>query len=108
MLNTSIHDGAGADICGKAGSIRARSTGGTSPQPFVMSRKIRIAKRPQDYRWSGAAVHFGVRADTYHVIDLTYWERSGGAETWREMFAATTVDEQIDRLRMARRLHQSL
>jgi hypothetical protein len=35
---------AGADICGKAGSIRARSTGGTSPQPFVMSRKIRAVQ----------------------------------------------------------------
>ena len=36
-----------------------------------------MAERPEEYRWSSAAAHFGLRRDDYHLIDLEYWERSG-------------------------------
>ena len=55
--------------------------------------------RAEEYRWSSAAVHFGARRDDYQLLDLRYWERSGGAETWREMFAAAGAEEHIERLR---------
>ena len=58
-----------------------------------------MVEQPDEYRWSSAAVHLGRRPDDYHVLDLDYWERAGGAETWREMLAAGMDDEQIERLR---------
>ena len=58
-----------------------------------------IMASPEDYRWSSAAVHLGLRGDEYNLIDLAYWERSGGAETWREMFSAPAVEEQLEQLR---------
>ena len=58
-----------------------------------------MAASPQDYRWSSAAAHLGLRGDPYHVLDLDFWERSGGAATWREMFAAQATGEQEEELR---------
>ena len=59
-----------------------------------------LAERPEDYRWSSAAVHLGLQADKYNLIDLSYWERAGGAATWREMFAAAgPAEEQVELLR---------
>lgn len=58
-----------------------------------------MAEHPQDYRWSSASAHLGLTADPYRVIDLQFWERSGGAETWKEMFAAPVVEDELDRLR---------
>ena len=58
-----------------------------------------MVERPGDYRWSSAAVHFGLRADPYRLIDLDFWNRAGGAATWREMFAAPVADQELDRLR---------
>jgi putative transposase len=58
-----------------------------------------IVEHPEDYRWSSAAAHFGLRGDDFHVLDLSFWERSGGAETWREMFASSLAADQFDPLR---------
>ncbi len=58
-----------------------------------------IAERPEKYRWSSAAAHFGVRGDEYNLIDLPFWERSGGESTWREMYEASLSEEQIEPLR---------
>ena len=58
-----------------------------------------ISSRPEQYRWSSAAAHFGLRGDEYNFIDLAYWERSGGAATWRQMYAATLGEEQVEVLR---------
>jgi putative transposase len=58
-----------------------------------------IAERPEQYRWSSAAAHFGLRGDEYNLIDLPYWERSGGAGTWREMCAALLDEQQMEVLR---------
>lgn len=61
--------------------------------------RARLSARPEDYRWSSAAVHLGLRRDGYGLVDLGFWERSGGAATWREMLAAPANEEQTDRLR---------
>ena len=58
-----------------------------------------MAERPEEYRWSSAAVHLGLRADDYGLLDLRYWERAGAASTWKEMFAASVAGEQMERLR---------
>lgn len=58
-----------------------------------------IVERPEQYRWSSAAAHLGLRADEFHLIDLRYWERSGGAVTWNQMYAASLAEEEIEALR---------
>jgi putative transposase len=58
-----------------------------------------LAERAQDYRWSSAAVHWGVRADEYGVLDLNFWERAGGPATWEEMYGAGISEEEIEKLR---------
>lgn len=58
-----------------------------------------LVERPEKYRWSSAAVHFGVRRDEYHLIDVPFWERSGGEATWREMYETSLGEEQIEPLR---------
>ena len=37
-----------------------------------------LARQPEQYRWSSAAVHLGLRGDPYHCVDLEYWNRAGG------------------------------
>ena len=44
-------------------------------------------------------MHFALRGDPYQCVDLEYWNPAGGASSWREMFAATPREEQIERLR---------
>ncbi len=58
-----------------------------------------LAERPLDYRWSSAAVHFGLRPDEYNLLDLVYWQRSGGEATWNEMYAATLTEGDFDQIR---------
>jgi putative transposase len=58
-----------------------------------------MVERAEQYRWSSAAVHSGLRRDEYAVLDLNFWERAGGERTWAEMYAAQTTEVEIDRLR---------
>jgi putative transposase len=58
-----------------------------------------MTEQPEQYRWSSAAVHFGIRGDEYGLIDTNFWERAGGVATWREMCAPPLAEEQIERLR---------
>jgi putative transposase len=58
-----------------------------------------LVERPQEYRWSSAAVHFGQARDRYGVVDLDFWERAGGVSTWAEMFAPQPREEQVETLR---------
>jgi putative transposase len=48
-----------------------------------------MAGSPGQYRWSSAAAHLGLAKDQSGVLDLRYWEQTGGPETWREMLGAT-------------------
>jgi putative transposase len=73
-------EGAHASLCGgKSGPGR----------PGWASRRVPVDQR-------GGA--FRLAQDEYNLIDLGYWERSGGAATWKEMFAASLAQEQIERL----------
>jgi putative transposase len=61
--------------------------------------RVGLAERAQDYRWSSAAVHCGIRGDEYDVLDLNFWERAGGRATWEEMYGAGISEEEFERLR---------
>ena len=61
--------------------------------------RARLVEGAADYRWSSAAAHLGLRGDDYNVLDWGYWERSGGAATWREMYGGALAEEEFDRLR---------
>ena len=58
-----------------------------------------LAERPEQYRWSSAAAHLGLKEDDYGVLDLNFWERAGAVATWLEMYAAEIGEEQRERLR---------
>ena len=69
---------------------------------YVEANPVRagLAQRPEDYRWSSAAVHLGYGgADPSGVLDLGFWERAGAAGTWREMHASRDGEHQLNLLR---------
>ena len=41
-----------------------------------------LVERPEQYRWSSAAAHLLGAKDRSGVLDLGYWERGGGLQTW--------------------------
>jgi putative transposase len=43
---------------------------------------------PELYRWSSAATHLAGKPDRSGILDLAFWLRAGGVETWAEMFEA--------------------
>jgi putative transposase len=58
-----------------------------------------IASSPSEYRWSSAAAHLlGIR-DPSGVLDLDFWRKAGGVETWREMYGATDLNHRIGEFR---------
>jgi len=59
-----------------------------------------LASRPELYRWSSAAVHLGLAADRYSLLDKEFWAANGGASAWAELLAAT--EQSLD-LRLLRR-----
>lgn len=58
-----------------------------------------MAARPEQYRWSGAAVHLTGSSDPPGVLDRGYWERAGGVETWQQMHAASEGEHELNLLR---------
>jgi putative transposase len=58
-----------------------------------------MTARPEQYRWSSAAAHMGAGADRFRILDLDYWQRAGGADTWREMHAAAGSPNPVQLLR---------
>lgn len=54
---------------------------------------------PGEYRWSSAAAHLLGAPDRSHVLDLTFWERAGGAATWASLHAGENHADQIWALR---------
>jgi len=58
-----------------------------------------IVLRPEQYAWSSAGAHLAGPPDRGGVLDWGYWERSGGAGTWREMHAAAELADRIMLLR---------
>ena len=60
-----------------------------------------LVASPEQYRWSSAAAHLGIAKDRCGVLDMGFWERAGGAATWREMHAAADQAEAEENLRRA-------
>lgn len=68
---------------------------------YVEANPVRaeMVARPEDYRWSSARTHLLGVEDKSNLLDLGFWERSGGAETWREMHASADQLAQTHLLR---------
>jgi putative transposase len=58
-----------------------------------------MAARPEQYRWSGAEAHLGTGLDRSKILDMGFWQRAGGAETWAEMHGASEAPGSIQLLR---------
>jgi putative transposase len=58
-----------------------------------------MVEHPEQYRWSSAAVHLLGEKDRSGVLDLGYWERAGGVETWAELHAKAENSREIIELR---------
>jgi len=58
-----------------------------------------IAARPELYRWSGAAAHLGSGIDRSKILDLEFWRRAGGSETWAEMHGGSEAAGSVQLLR---------
>jgi putative transposase len=43
--------------------------------------RVRLAETPEQYPWSSARAHLGRGADPSGILDMTFWERSGGILT---------------------------
>lgn len=52
-----------------------------------------MAAAPEHYRWSSAAAHLGLADDASGLLDMRYWERAGGAPTWREMLTSAEAPD---------------
>ena len=57
---------------------------------YVEANPVRahMTIQPAEYRWSSAAVHLQGVADKAGVLDMEFFQRSGGVETWRELHEA--------------------
>ena len=58
-----------------------------------------MARSPEDYRWSSAAAHVGDGKDRSGLLDMEFWRKAGGAQTWREMHAKLETADQVQLLR---------
>jgi len=58
-----------------------------------------LVERPEQYRWSSAAAHLLGEKDRSGVLDMSYWERAGGARTWAELHAAPDNSIQVHAFR---------
>ena len=54
-----------------------------------------LKKVPAQYRWSSAAAHLGLEKDRSGLLDMNFWAKAGGAETWREMHASGETADQL-------------
>jgi putative transposase len=69
---------------------------------YVEANPVRagLASDPAEYRWSSAAVHLGDHPPGKSgALDTAFWERSGGAPTWREMHRSAEGEQQLTLLR---------
>jgi putative transposase len=58
-----------------------------------------MVERPEEYRYSSAAAHLVDGRDRSAVLDMEFWRRAGGAETWREMHGSEQSEGQVQELR---------
>ncbi|MHB0937372.1 MAG: transposase [Armatimonadota bacterium] len=66
-----------------------------------------IVEAPEDYPWSSAAVHLGLRpAPSW--LDMTDWAKTWTPATWREFLLGADTDEDLPLLRAATALGRPL
>jgi len=58
-----------------------------------------VAASPAAYRWSSAAAHLTGARDRSAILDLDFWRKAGGAETWAEMYAAPEMTHHLGEFR---------
>jgi putative transposase len=58
-----------------------------------------LAARPEQYRWSGAETHLATGVDRSKILDMEFWRRAGGTDTWSEMHGAADPPNSITLLR---------
>jgi len=58
-----------------------------------------LVRAPEEYRWSSAAVHLLGAPDRSRILDVDFWRRSGGVDTWKEMFRADGMADRAKELR---------
>ena len=58
-----------------------------------------LVERPEEYRWSSAATHLSGKADRSGILDVAFWQRAGGVETWRELHRRAEPEEEYAALR---------
>jgi putative transposase len=58
-----------------------------------------VVGRPEDYKWSSAAMHLGLEKDRYSLLDKDFWRESGGAEGWAGWLAPKEESQEIRLLR---------
>jgi putative transposase len=69
---------------------------------YVEANPVRagVSTRPEQYRWSSAAVHLGEhKPERSGALDIAFWERSGGVQTWRELHASADAEQHLNLLR---------
>ena len=59
-----------------------------------------LASSPEAYEWSSATAHC-TGDDPFRLLDLRFWEHSGGAPFWRQLVDNTEDEEELKRLRRA-------
>jgi putative transposase len=59
-----------------------------------------LAESPERYRWSSAAAHLS-GSDNSHLLDMAFWQQSGGAQNWQELLNTTATEGDTKRLRSA-------
>ena len=62
--------------------------------------RARLVARPDDYKWSSAGDHIS-GCDTRHMLDMAFWQESGGAEFWRQLIDSPEDEREIGELRGA-------
>ncbi len=58
-----------------------------------------MVRTPAEYRWSSAPVHLLGTPDRSKLLDLNFWQRAGGPETWAELHGSQASADQIAALR---------
>jgi putative transposase len=68
---------------------------------YVESNPCRagMADKPEHYRWSSAGVHLDGTIDRSGVLDMDFWSRAGGRETWAELHGREISPDLVNQLR---------
>ena len=58
-----------------------------------------MVKSAEEYPWSSARAHLTNEGDGSRILDMDFWARAGGIETWNELHRREASEEQERELR---------